>query len=289
MAKKTPTPPVQRRTAWHPIFVFTLRQVLPRGGFTVRSELQLNHQPLRVDIVIVRRGQRGVLPRLMQALVRRFGPITLIEFKGPTDPLKPADFQRLLAYAELYCLQAGIKEPRQVHLMMVATRLPRAVVRMMEAYGGRVAQEAPGVWAVRGLAHPLYCIETRAAGDHVLRFFSPDMLRRPRALMTLLDAEERGIFRAIYNEVEQFKRDPQKALRYAKMEELIMSLDELYDEIIANIPPERRLKGLKPEDRLKGLSRAERARLRALLEQDDRPTAARGRSGGTRRRRQGQK
>lgn len=47
----------RKHTAWHSLYVRLLRAVLPRSGFTVRSEVQLSQQPLRIDTVVVRRTQ----------------------------------------------------------------------------------------------------------------------------------------------------------------------------------------------------------------------------------------
>ncbi|WP_434048554.1 MULTISPECIES: hypothetical protein [Sorangium] len=54
-------------TAWHPVLVALLEHVLPEGWYQCISEFQLAREPLRVDIVILRRSRRGAPPRYYRA------------------------------------------------------------------------------------------------------------------------------------------------------------------------------------------------------------------------------
>lgn len=166
---------------------------------------------------------------------------------------------------------------------MVADRLSGPFRKALEQEGGTLAQEAPGIRLVSGLAHPLCVLETAVCDDHVLRLFSRHMTTRPRDLFALLNEEERTIFRAVYQEVKRFRADPALALRYADAQEMTMSLKELMDEMLDDVPkedllkrlspeermrglaPEERMRGLAPEERLRGLSLEEREQLRKLL------------------------
>jgi hypothetical protein len=286
--------PVKHRTAWHPMFVSVLRHILPPRRYRILSEHQLNFQPLRIDVVVVRRDRSGRPPRtpVLAALTHLLGPITLIELKGPTDHLRRTDFLVLLAYAALFCARHRIQRPAQVHLMVVASRLTPAFREQVQAYRGTFSEIAPGVHEVKGLDYALYCLETEIAGDHILHLFSPSFVQDPSRAFSLLTDDERAIFRQVYREVEQFTRDPRAPLEYADYEVFTMSVEEFAEEIIASMPPERllrhvpvkerlkglspeerlkglspeeRLKGLSPEERLKGLTPRERARLKRLL------------------------
>jgi hypothetical protein len=61
-------PPTRIYTAWHPLIVVLLSRVLPEGWYQLLSEVQLAREPLRVDIVIVRRSRPGALREHVEQL-----------------------------------------------------------------------------------------------------------------------------------------------------------------------------------------------------------------------------
>jgi hypothetical protein len=118
-------PPVRVYTAWHPLLVVLLSRVLPQGWYQLLSEFQLAREPLRVDIVIVRRSRPGdpPAPHLLTSVVGQLADHTLVHFKGPTDELERDDARMLFAYALQYLVVAEIDDPADVALRVVAPRL----------------------------------------------------------------------------------------------------------------------------------------------------------------------
>ena len=276
-------PPLKRTTAWHPPFVRALRAVLLPECYEIFPELQLNQQPQRIDVV-VRKRLAAVLLRsgALAPLVAHLGPITLIEFKGPTVSLQGEDLLVLLGYAYQYrVLKDAARD--QIHLMVVANHLTKPFRTALLAEGAVLTEEAPGVHAVRGLAHPLCVIETAHCGDHLLALFSQHMTQSPQRLFTLLNEEERTIFRAVYQEVQRFRTESSLELKYTDTQEMTMSMKELMELLLEDTPkedllnhlspedmlkrlsPEDRLRGLSPEDLLRGLSPEGRQQLKKLL------------------------
>lgn len=78
--------PARIYTAWHPLIVVLLSRVLPEGYYQLLSEFQLAREPLRVDVVIVRRSRPEVppAPHLLTSVVGDLAEHTLVHFKGPT-------------------------------------------------------------------------------------------------------------------------------------------------------------------------------------------------------------
>jgi hypothetical protein len=275
------------RTAWHPIVADVLSQILPPArGYEVIAELQLNYQPLRADYVVIRKDRLAQpASSVMAPLTRLLGPCNLIELTGPTSTLQADDFRWILVYAPLLCIKLRISDPQEVRLFTVAGRLTGEFQQQAERYRGTFHPVEAGVHEVRGLDHVLYCIETEVAGDPILRLLSPRFLKDPVGLFGLLSEEEKAIFWMIHERIEQFRKDPQTALKYPDWKEIAMTEQEFTDrflarlspeerlkglppeELLKRVPPEERLKGLSPEERLKGLSPEEMARLRALLSQ----------------------
>jgi hypothetical protein len=60
----------------------------------------------------------------------------LLEFKSPSDTLRPGDFQTFLAYALLYRAQnEPLLEPNKLHLLVLAPRLTRPYREEMQVLG----------------------------------------------------------------------------------------------------------------------------------------------------------
>jgi hypothetical protein len=80
-------------TAWHPVLVVLLEHVLPGGFYQCISEFQLSREPLRIDVVVVRRSRPGTppAPRLLASVVRDLADHTLVHFKGPWLPCSRAE------------------------------------------------------------------------------------------------------------------------------------------------------------------------------------------------------
>lgn len=255
MPQRSSSPP-RAHTAWHPIFVRLLRELLPPEDFEVHAELLLHEQPQRIDTVVVRRTHPGPEPRSpsLRALLCRFGTHNILELKGPSSPLDAFDFTWLLGYAYQYVGKAGLRAPEELRLFVIANRLSGPFRAMAERYGAAFRVEDPGVLSVSGLPFHLSIFETEAVEDRVLQVFSQVLLRRPDALVAALSAEERALVRSIHREIRQLRRDSAAPLRYVDYQELIMSLDEFIEEIVQDLPAERLLRRIPPEERLRSLS-----------------------------------
>ena len=150
--KKTAQPGRGRRrvwiyTAWHPLLVVLLEHVLPGGWYQCISEFQLSREPLRIDVVVVRRSRPGTPPaaRLLASVVGDLADHTLVHFKGPTDELERDDARMLFAYALQYLVVAELDDPALVALRVVASRLTPRFVEALKLLGCALTATAVGV------------------------------------------------------------------------------------------------------------------------------------------------
>jgi hypothetical protein len=134
-------------TAWHPVLVVLLEHVLPGGFYQCLSEFQLSREPLRIDIVVVRRSRPGTppAPRLLASVVGDLADHTLVHFKGPTDELERDDAPMLLAYALQYLVVAEIADPALVALRVVAPRLTPRFVEALRSLGCELSATEAGI------------------------------------------------------------------------------------------------------------------------------------------------
>jgi hypothetical protein len=252
-------------TAWHPVLVVLLEQVLAGGFFQCISEFQLSREPLRIDVVIVRRSRPGTppAPQLLASVVADLADHTLMHFKGPTDELERDDARMLFAYALQYLVVAEIDDLAAVALRVVAPRLTPRFVEELKALGCELTAVVAGVHEGRLGPFPLRAIETvpanARAGEHLLYTVTPAMLTDPGGIPAL-SGEESEVFYALREHVEQLRHPlPGHKRRAMKDEDKVAeSFEEAMKRILARMPPEQRLAGLAPEQRLAGLAPEQR-------------------------------
>jgi hypothetical protein len=266
-------PPTRVYTAWHPLLVVLLSRVLPEGWYQLVPELQLAREPLRVDIVIVRRSRPGdpPTPHLLTSVVGGLAEHTLVHFKGPTDELERDDARMLFAYALQYLVVAEIEDPAEVALRVVAPRLTPRFVEALLSLGCALKPAAPGTHEGRLGVFPLRVVETvpvnARAGEHLLYTVTPGMLADPGGIPAL-SAEENEVFWALREHVQQLRHPlPGLKKRHMKDEEkIVASFEKAIKAMVKQLPPEEvlgvyapeeRLAGLAPEQRLAGLTEAQ--------------------------------
>ncbi|WP_199693396.1 hypothetical protein, partial [Sorangium cellulosum] len=237
-------------TAWHPVLVALLEHVLPEGWYQCISEFQLAREPLRVDIVILRRSRRGAppRPRLLTSVVGELAEHTLVHFKGPTDELERDDARMLLAYALQYLVVAEIDDPGAVALRVLAPRLTPRFTEALRSLGCTLTPTGPGTQEGRLGVFPLRVVETVAAnareGEHLLYTVTPGMVADPGGIPALSPAEV-AVFWALLEHVEQVRHPlPGQRKRHMKDEKRVVeSFEQALARLVARLPPEQRLAG----------------------------------------------
>lgn len=248
-------------TAWHPMLVALLEFYLP-AGWQLQPEFLLNRLPLRVDIVILRLiAEQAGTPRKLHSILDYLRPHTLIEHKGPTDDLAAEDVPTLLGYAGQYMRLAKVREPADLCLMVVCDHIPRAFLKQIERHEGKLEPIGGGLWRGKVAGFALHGVETRDAcrqspSERLLYAFSRSYLAAPAGLLPM-DPEERRVYTALYEQVEQFRRNrgPMAMKDYEEAKEIH---DELLDRYFEKMPPEKVAQKvaqkLTPEQRLAGLT-----------------------------------
>jgi hypothetical protein len=243
-------------TAWHPMLVALLEFYLP-GGWKLLPEFSLSRLPQRVDVVVLRLTEAtSGSARRLHSIFDHLRPHTLIEHKGPTDDLEPWDVLTLLAYAGQYMRLAKVADPGEVCLMVLADRIPDGFVKQVERMDGSFASVGRGLWRGRMAGLLLHGIETReacraSASEHLLYTFSRAYLTNPQGVLPL-DAEEARVYTLLYQQVEQFRKK-RGTMAIRDVDAAKKSYEEVLAEIVEQLPPEVRLRGLLPEQRLAGL------------------------------------
>jgi hypothetical protein len=151
------------RTSWHPAFLEAIKLELDQYGDALEyiPEYQLTKEPLRIDVVIVKKRKDVPITKNIAALFREDN---IIEYKSPTDYVSVEDFYKVYAYACLYATMqprtaAGITD---LTITFVGSHYPRKLAEHLEQVRGYVvAKSSPGVYSVKGDPLPMQIIDTR--------------------------------------------------------------------------------------------------------------------------------
>ena len=254
--------PTHLRTAWHPVFVFLLEQLLPADRWRVVSEWQLTREPRRIDAVIIRRGERADPwdPPYLRSVLADLRAHNIVHFKGASDALEPEDLLVAHSYALQYMAAESLRDPGELTLRVVAPALTPRFRDIAARFGCALVETALGVYEGTLGALPMRVVETSVAWpsshEHLLVTVSPEIVRDPARSRAFDDAE----WNLYYHLVQRIARltDDPKWMAIMKDAPAVRTITrEAMREIFTLFTPEERLAGLPPEARLAGLPAAQ--------------------------------
>ena len=193
--------------SWHPAFVEAIECELAqyKEVIEILAELQLTSEPLRIDLVIIKKLKDIIFTKNIAKIFRTHN---LIEYKSPTDYLSVVDFYKVHAYAYLYMLHqvepssatsrastvvermpapsSVLAEPvdssqlawaskltartisvlKDMTLTFVGSHYPRELVSYLEQERGyTVDRSSAGIYIVQGDLFPIQLIDTRELSE----------------------------------------------------------------------------------------------------------------------------
>jgi hypothetical protein len=233
--------------------------------YHLEEEVPVGKKPLQIDILLLQKEQ-GDLPaaarQILAGLVEYLGELTLLEFKSPSDTLRPGDFQTFLAYALLYRAQNDpLLEPERLHLVVLAPRLTKPYREELRVLGVTAQQVETGIWRLQGgqVLHPTWVLETEelAGLSHpLLTLVSPVFLADRLATYELM--RQSGYTELVVylgQQVHQFHLQGREfAMQHLHAED---EMEQVLRDFIATLSTEERLAGMSNQERLKGMSAEE--------------------------------
>ena len=144
---------------WHPAFFNAIKMELEEYGddLSFVFEHPLNAQPLRIDVVIVRKRRDVPIRKNIAAIFRGDN---IIEYKSPDDRVSIRDFYKVYAYACLYAAIERGADITDMTLTFVGRHYPRGLLaHLREARGCTVEEKWPGVYIVSGDPLPIQIID----------------------------------------------------------------------------------------------------------------------------------
>jgi hypothetical protein len=152
---------MSERITWHTAFYDAIRLefIHYQDVLEFAIEHQLTREPLRIDMVIIKKKKDALIDKHIAAIFRGRN---LVEFKGPDGSLRIADFNKVMAYAYLYCTPPESGAIDDVTITFVSSREPRELKNhLRDVYHYRLTEKWPGITVIEGGVMPMQIIERK--------------------------------------------------------------------------------------------------------------------------------
>jgi hypothetical protein len=148
-------------TLWHTAFFEAIQMELDEYSQDLQfiSEHPLNTEPLRIDVVIIKKPRDVAIEKNIASIFRKEN---IVEYKSPDDYLAVKDFLKVYAYANLYAAITPGVDFADMTLTFVENRHPRKLLKYLTGTRGYTVEEtSPGIYMVSGDYLPIQIIESR--------------------------------------------------------------------------------------------------------------------------------
>jgi len=139
------------RTSWHPAFAQAIKNELEdsKNALSFETEHQLTTEPLRIDVLIIKKKRNVVIKKNIGQIFRSFN---IVEYKSPEDHVTVTDYHKTQCYSRLYASlnKADINE---MSVTVVATQHPRKLLAFLRKQY-TVKNVQPGIYLVEGDTSP---------------------------------------------------------------------------------------------------------------------------------------
>ena len=145
---------------WHPIFGTAIQLNTVREAETIilKSELELNKMPMRIDLVLIKKDKKPLKKNIGRILRGH----NIFEYKSPGDTLNIDDFYKTYAYACFYKSNTERVDEisaEDITISFVCSRYPREMSKKLKKERNITAgQVSPGIYYLEGDPIPIQLI-----------------------------------------------------------------------------------------------------------------------------------
>ena len=234
MEKEINKPPNEEGIPWHTAFFEAIQMELDEYSQDLQfiSEYQLNTQPLRIDVVIIKKSRDVVIEKNIASIFRKEN---IVEYKNPDDYVSIDDFYLVYGYACVYRALNKV-DIKELTLSFVESRYPRELLaHLREVRGYSVEEKWPGIYIVRGDILPIQIIDNRKLSEEeniwlkdLDKKLKPPELRRIKTEIYRLGKDKAARIKAYFYVI---RRANLKSLREAG-EMSDFDIDVAWDELL---------------------------------------------------------
>ena len=137
------------RTLWHPAAVQAFGNELEdnREDLAIEAEYQLTTEPLRIDVLIIKKTRDVAIKKNIAQIFRQ---CNIIEFKSPDDSATVATYNKTHGYARVYA-SLNNTDIDDLSVTVSSTRHPRDLLAFLKKKPKfKIWQEQPGIYIVEG-------------------------------------------------------------------------------------------------------------------------------------------
>jgi len=202
---------------WHTAFFEAIQMELDEYSRDLQftSEYPLNTQPLKIDVVIIKKTKDIAIDKNIASIFRKEN---IVEYKSPQDYVSVGDFYKVYGYACLYIALNKV-DVKDMTLTFVESHYPRELLaHLREVRGYTVEEKLPGIYIVSGDILPIQIIDNRKLSSEE-NIWLKDLYNK-------LDAEEK---RRLTAEIQRLGKDKvarMKAYLYVVRKANLKSLRE---------------------------------------------------------------
>jgi len=146
------------RTLWHPAAVQAFGNEFEdnREDLAIEAEYQLTTEPLRIDVLIIKKTRDVEIKKNIGQIFRL---CNIIEFKSPDDSATVAVYNKTHGYARVYAALNNI-DIDDLSVTISSTRHPKALLAFLKKKNFKVWREQPGIYIVKGEVYQTQIIVT---------------------------------------------------------------------------------------------------------------------------------
>jgi hypothetical protein len=143
------------RTSWHPAFVQAIENELEesRNALTFEAEHQLTSEPLKIDVLIIKKKKNVVIKKNIGQIFRLYN---VVEYKSPEDRATIEAYHKTQCYSRLYASLNKV-DINEMSVTVIATRHPRKLLAFLKNQY-TVRHVPPGIYLVEGDTCPTQVI-----------------------------------------------------------------------------------------------------------------------------------
>jgi hypothetical protein len=152
------------RPAWHLGFAALVTERAP-PGIDVRTEVPIALEPLRADLLLLRRvgeARRDEEANVLRGMWPLLRTDTIVEYKSPSRPPRKGDLIRLVGCGALYHaaqIQAGrLEDPADLTLVLAVASLTPTVTNELEQMGWTLVPLGAGYARIDGPMYAMYLV-----------------------------------------------------------------------------------------------------------------------------------
>jgi len=149
---------------WHTAFFEAIQMELDEYSQDLQfiPEFQLNTQPLKIDVVIIKKSRDIAIEKNIASIFRKEN---IAEYKSPEDYVSIDDFYKVYGYACLYSSLNKV-DIKDLTLTFVESHYPREVLKhLQEVRGYTVEEKRPGIYIISGDILPIQIIDNRKLSE----------------------------------------------------------------------------------------------------------------------------